>query len=199
LFVLRQLNNTHRGKKHAHSAQTEEADPLHCFFMFFFTGASPRTAESPRPLLILIQCVLTQLNNTHRERSTRTAHALGLNPTPFTFNWFIKEATPTSATRKVRRAVERESDCVADRHGRRGWSLVLYKILFYFAAFVHESSIPSLPPSSCAAHTVAILLQYYCALYNAPPTALLYAIHHTILLMAISCKGQGGVRETGLR
>jgi len=59
---------------------------------------------------------------------------------------------------------------------------------------VHESSIPSLPPPSCAAHTVAILLQYYCALYNAPPTALLYATHHTILLMAVSCKCQRAVR-----
>jgi len=37
-------------------------------------------------------------------------------------NWLIQEATPTSATRKARRAVERESDCVLDRHGRRGRS-----------------------------------------------------------------------------
>ena len=34
----------------------------------------------------------------------------------------MKEATPTEATRRARRAVEGESDCVLGRHGRRGWS-----------------------------------------------------------------------------
>jgi len=51
------------------------------------------------------------------------------------------------------------------------------------------------------------LLQYYCtpiAQYTPPPpTPLLYAIHHTILAMAISCKGQnpiqvGGATQIGL-
>jgi len=30
----------------------------------------------------------------------------------------------------------------------------------------------------------------YCAIYDPPPTPLLYAIHHTILVMAISCESQ---------
>jgi len=34
----------------------------------------------------------------------------------------MKEATSAQATRRARRAVERESDCVLDRHGRKGWS-----------------------------------------------------------------------------
>jgi len=68
--------------------------------------------------------------------------------------------------------------------------LALYKILFYFEAFVHESIIRLLPPPTCIAHTIAILLHIYCAIYDALPTPLLYAIHHTILVMAISCKGQ---------
>jgi len=66
----------------------------------------------------------------------------------------------------------------------------LHKILFYFEAFVHELTIRLLPPPTCIARTIAILLHVYCAIYDAPPTPLLYATHHTILVMAISCKGQ---------
>jgi len=77
--------------------------------------------------------------------------------------------------------------------------LGLHKILFHFAAFMWDSILPSLPPPTCIARTIAILLHVYCARYDAPPTPPLYAIHYTILVMAISCKGQcmackGGVR-----
>jgi len=47
------------------------------------------------------------------------------------------------------------------------------------------------PPSTCKAYPIAILLHDHCAIYALPPTPLSYAIHHTILGMAISCKGQG--------
>jgi len=51
---------------------------------------------------------------------------------------------------------------------------------------VHCSRPPALP----------MLLQYYCmsiGQYTTPPsTSILYAIHHTILVITISCKGQGG-------
>jgi len=70
-----------------------------------------------------------------------------------------------------------------------GAQVDLYKILFYFEAFVHESIILLLPPSTCIVHTVAILLQYYCAIFEPPSTSLWYVIHHTILCIAISCKG----------
>ena len=40
------------------------------------------------------------------------------------------------------------------------WWFGLYKILFYFEAFVHESIIRLLPPPTCIARTIAILL--YC-------------------------------------
>jgi len=53
---------------------------------------------------------------------------------------------------------------------------------------VHESMIIILPSPTCIARNIAILLYVYCALYDAPTTPLLYAIHHTILVMAISCK-----------
>jgi len=68
--------------------------------------------------------------------------------------------------------------------------LGLYKILYYLEAFVHDSIILSLPPPTCIARTIAILLHVYCAIYDAPPTPLVYAMHHTILVIAILCKGQ---------
>ena len=55
---------------------------------------------------------------------------------------------------------------------------------------MHESIIRVLPPPTCIARTIAIPLHVYSAVYDAPPTHLLYAIHHTVLPMAISCKGQ---------
>ena len=55
---------------------------------------------------------------------------------------------------------------------------------------------PPTPP------TLPTLLQYYCttiAQYTtSPPTPLRYAIHHTILVMATSCKGKGSGRTESL-
>jgi len=51
-----------------------------------------------------------------------------------------------------------------------------------------ESSLSCLP--ICIAHTIAIRLHGYCAIYDPPPTTLVYAIHHTKSVLAISCKGQ---------
>jgi len=68
----------------------------------------------------------------------------------------------------------------------------LYKTLFYFEACVHDSAVLLLPLPTCIARTIAIRLHVYCAIiYDAPPPPLLYAIHHTILvIMAISYKSQ---------
>jgi len=52
-----------------------------------------------------------------------------------------------------------------------------------------QSALYGLPPT-CNAYPIAILLQAYCAIYAPPPTLLVYAIHHTILVMEMSCKGQ---------
>jgi len=46
-------------------------------------------------------------------------------------------------------------------------------------------------------HTIAILLRDYCAIYDLSPAPLLGAIHHTILAMAISCKGQCDTARVG--
>ena len=69
-------------------------------------------------------------------------------------------------------------------------SFGLYKISFYFEAFVHESTILSFPAPTCIAHPGAILLHDYWAVYDPPPTFCLYAIHYTILVITISCKRQ---------
>jgi len=66
----------------------------------------------------------------------------------------------------------------------------LYKIFVHFNAFVNEPIIIFIAPPTCKAYTVAIVLRDYCARYAPPPTLLSYAIHHTILVMAILCKGQ---------
>jgi len=55
---------------------------------------------------------------------------------------------------------------------------------------VHESIILVLPPPTCNACTIAVRLHVHCAIYDAPPTPPVCAIHHTILVTAISCKGQ---------
>ena len=78
--------------------------------------------------------------------------------------------------------------CLAVYRGHQ--YLGLYKILIYVEAFVHESIIRVLPPPICIARTIAILLHDFSAVYDAPPTHLLYSIHHTGLAMAISHQGQ---------
>jgi len=66
----------------------------------------------------------------------------------------------------------------------------LYKIFFHFCVCVQESIKPLLiPPPICITHTTAVPLRDFCAIYELSPTLLLYAIHHTILVMTISCKG----------
>ena len=45
---------------------------------------------------------------------------------------------------------------------------------------------------------IAILLHAHCAIYAPPPTLPVYAVHHTILMVAISCKGQVTARPVDL-
>jgi len=46
------------------------------------------------------------------------------------------------------------------------------------------------PPPPSNAYPIAKLPYAYCAIYAPPSTLPLYAIHHTILVMTVSCKGQ---------
>jgi len=78
---------------------------------------------------------------------------------------------------------------------RQPSGISLYTILFHFKASLWESIILLCPPPPAK----PTRLQYYCTAiaqytppHRPPP---LYAIHHTILVMAISCKGQIGRRR----
>jgi len=69
--------------------------------------------------------------------------------------------------------------------------LSLYKMLFYFLKlYCGSQSSFYCPPPQCKTYPVAMPLHGYCAIYAPPPPPPVYAIHHTILVMAISCKGQ---------
>jgi len=75
-----------------------------------------------------------------------------------------------------------------DSHGRTAaWPLQGIRSIESFRALVHH---PFIAPSICIAHTMAMLLHDSCAMYDPHPTPLVYAIHHIILAVAISCKGQ---------
>jgi len=69
----------------------------------------------------------------------------------------------------------------------------LHKILFYSKALLWESVIPLWPPPACKPYPIAILLHAHCAIYAPPPPPPFYAIHHTILVTAMSCKSQFGL------
>ena len=62
-------------------------------------------------------------------------------------------------------------------------------------SFVHESIGLLVFRPACIAHTVAILLHGYWAIYDPPSTSLWYVIHHTILVITISCKGQAATQR----
>ena len=75
-------------------------------------------------------------------------------------------------------------------HVRRGeLTLGLYKNYFTcFCVCKHQSSL-LLPPPIFITHTTAILLRDFGAIYDLSPSLPIYGIHHTILVMTISCKG----------
>ena len=58
---------------------------------------------------------------------------------------------------------------------------------------MHVNQSSFIAPPTRIAHTIALLLHDYCAIYEPPPTPRLHAIHHKMLVIAISCKGQGAL------
>ena len=92
----------------------------------------------------------------------------------------------------------RKTTCRRAQIGKAELLISLYKIFVPFTACVDESIFLLLPPPTCIAYTIAILLQCYCAIYDPPPTPLVYAIHHAILVMAISCEGQAPAHTRGM-
>ena len=87
-------------------------------------------------------------------------------------------------------AVPPVSNCRRWRCSNRTAFFGLCTITVYLELFVYKSTILLFAPPTCNAHTITILLDDYCAIYDAPPTPPLYAIHTTILAMALSYKGQ---------
>jgi len=77
-------------------------------------------------------------------------------------------------------------------HGLR-WILAFTRYSFTSKLLCTSQSFMC-PPPRCIANTIAILLHDHCAMYDPLPTHLLYAIHHTQLVLAISCEGQAGSR-----
>ena len=67
------------------------------------------------------------------------------------------------------------------------WAYTRYSFTCFVC--VRESIIPLLPPPVRITHTTAILLRDFSAIYDPPPTFPLYAIHHTLSVLTISCKG----------
>ena len=67
-----------------------------------------------------------------------------------------------------------------------------YKRLFYprSQSCGHGPIVLSFFRLACNAYPIAIRLHDHCAIYAPPPIPPLYAIHHAILVVAISCKGQ---------
>jgi len=63
----------------------------------------------------------------------------------------------------------------------------LYKILFYFEALLWESIILVLPSPRLQRLPYCITSVRPLRIYAPPPTLPFYAIHYTILVMAISC------------
>jgi len=72
--------------------------------------------------------------------------------------------------------------------------LAFTRYCFTLKLYCESLSFFCCPPQTANAYPIAILLHTHCAIYTPPPTLPLNAIHHTILVMAISCKGQGTAR-----
>jgi len=72
-----------------------------------------------------------------------------------------------------------------------GWPL---QDIILLQSFIVGVNHPFIAPSTCRAYPIAILLHDYCATYPLPTDHPFYAIHHTILVMALSCKSQRTTR-----
>jgi len=66
----------------------------------------------------------------------------------------------------------------------------LYKICLYFKSFVLKPIVLSFFRPTCIAAHCSIPFERLLGYIRPPPTSFLYAIHHNILAITISCKGQ---------
>ena len=86
--------------------------------------------------------------------------------------------------------VRRETQHTPPRRAQIASRVSLYKILIHFKALLWHSMLLLVPPPLAK----STLFQYYCTTIAQstppPPTPLLYAIHYTLLVMAILSEGQ---------
>ena len=83
-----------------------------------------------------------------------------------------------------------------ERAGSPRWPLQDIVLLQSLIVGVRHHFIAPLPPRN--AYHIAIPLHAHCEIYAPPPTLPLYAMHHTILVMTMSCKGQDTSRERSI-
>jgi len=103
----------------------------------------------------------------------------------------LNQSHSASDSTSTRSYVELKIACECRWGGGGGVKGVsLYTILFHFKDFMWESMILSLLPPTCKPYHITILLHHHCAIYAPPTDPPFYNIHHTILVIAISCKGQ---------
>ena len=69
-------------------------------------------------------------------------------------------------------------------------SLACTRYCFTSKLYCGSQSSVYCPSPTCKAYPIAILLHDHCAMYAPPLTPPFYVIHHTILVIPISCKGQ---------
>jgi len=73
---------------------------------------------------------------------------------------------------------------------RREKTDALYRVGLYKTSVHFNALLRAIAPPTCNAHTIAIALHDCCARHAPPPTLLVYAVHRTMLVMAIVCNGQ---------
>jgi len=78
-----------------------------------------------------------------------------------------------------------------------GVGFSLYKILFYFEAFLWESIFHLFLPHMQSLPYCNTIVRLLRKIRPPPPTPPFYAIHHTMLVMAMSCKGRCGLVGRG--
>jgi len=114
-------------------------------------------------------------------------HALALDTRP-RHSWGVVAGEPEPWIRSFRLhqllLADKSEDAV------RSNGLVITRYGFTLKLYCGSQSSFYCPPPTWKAYPIAILLHGHCAIYAHSTDPPFYAIHHTILGMAISCKGQ---------
>jgi len=91
-------------------------------------------------------------------------------------------------------AIRHPASCAAQQDHRPTWRRCRRRQLAFtnilsLIGFCARTNYHCIAPPTCIAHTVAILVHYYCTIFNPLPTPRFHAIHPTILCIATSYEG----------